>query len=72
MTGPTFALIGEAGPEAVIPLSKAGKAGIGGGMQIHMTNHFHGDIKTDTDIDTFSAKMGLKIQQAIMRGRRGV
>jgi hypothetical protein len=72
VTGPTFALIGEAGPEAVIPLSKASKAGIGGGIQIHMTNHFHGDIKTDADIESFSAKMGLKIQQAVMRGRRGV
>lgn len=71
VTGPTFALIGEAGPEAVIPLGKAGKMGIGGGIQIHMTNHFHGDIKTDTDIEAFSAKMGLKIQQAVMRGRRG-
>ena len=53
------------------PSAKWGKAGMGGGMQIHMTNHFHGDIKTDADIETFSAKMGLKIQQAIMRGRRG-
>jgi phage-related minor tail protein len=31
VTGPTVALIGEAGPEAVVPLSKAGQYGFGGG-----------------------------------------
>jgi SLT domain-containing protein len=30
VTSPTFALIGESGPEAVIPLSKAGGLGMGG------------------------------------------
>jgi hypothetical protein len=34
VTSPTFALIGEAGPEAVIPLSKMG--GMGGGMIINV------------------------------------
>ena len=34
VTSPTFALIGEAGPEAVIPLSKMG--GMGGGMTIYV------------------------------------
>jgi phage-related minor tail protein len=32
VTGPTLALIGEAGPEAVIPLDRAG--GMGGGINI--------------------------------------
>ncbi len=32
VTGPTLALIGEAGPEAVVPLDRAG--GIGGGMNV--------------------------------------
>jgi hypothetical protein len=30
VTGPTLAMIGEAGPEAVVPLSKAGQYGMGG------------------------------------------
>jgi hypothetical protein len=34
VTGPTLALIGEAGPEAVIPLDRAG--GLGGGNTIHV------------------------------------
>jgi hypothetical protein len=34
VTSPTFALIGEAGPEAVIPLSKMG--GLGGGVTINV------------------------------------
>jgi len=32
VTGPTLALIGEAGPEAVVPLDRAG--GMGGGMNV--------------------------------------
>lgn len=35
VTSPTLAMVGEAGPEAIIPLS-----GMGGGAQI-ITNHFH-------------------------------
>jgi SLT domain-containing protein len=34
VTSPTFALIGEAGPEAVIPLDKMG--GMGGGVTINV------------------------------------
>jgi hypothetical protein len=30
VTGPTLAMIGEAGPEAVVPLSRAGEFGMGG------------------------------------------
>ncbi len=37
VTKPTFALIGEAGPEAVIPLS-----GVGGGGSVNVTQNFHG------------------------------
>jgi hypothetical protein len=33
VTGPTLALIGERGPEAVVPLS-SGNSGFGGGMNI--------------------------------------
>jgi phage-related protein len=37
VTGPTFAMIGEAGPEAVIPLSSRGLAGAGGFGNINIT-----------------------------------
>ena len=40
MTGPTLARIGEAGPEAVVPLDKLGKSGLGGGLTII----FQGDV----------------------------
>jgi hypothetical protein len=32
--GPTLAMIGEKGPEAVIPLNRMGEFGMGGGMNI--------------------------------------
>ena len=35
VTGPTLALIGEAGPEAVVPLSQMGK--MGGGVTVNVT-----------------------------------
>ena len=34
VTGPTLAMIGEAGPEAVVPLSRAGEFGMGGGSNV--------------------------------------
>jgi hypothetical protein len=37
VTGPTLAMIGEAGPEAVVPLSRAGEFGMGGGGSIYLT-----------------------------------
>ncbi len=40
VTGPTFALIGEAGPEAVIPLSRAG--GFGDRRPTHVHVHLNG------------------------------
>ena len=36
VTRPTLALIGEAGPEAVIPLNRAGASGLGGGVTINV------------------------------------
>ena len=35
VTKPTIAMIGEAGPEAVIPLSRLGMGG-GGGVEVHI------------------------------------
>jgi hypothetical protein len=38
VTRPTLAVVGEAGPEAVIPLNRAGSMGMGGGgMTINIT-----------------------------------
>jgi len=45
VTKPTLALIGEAGPEAVVPLSGAG-GGIGGNVIIHV----HGSIMGEEDV----------------------
>ena len=36
VTGPTLALIGEKGPEAVVPLNKMGEMGGGGNVTIHV------------------------------------
>ncbi len=40
VTSPSFATIAETEPEAVIPLSRLGAAGIGGGMVINMSGTF--------------------------------
>lgn len=37
VTRPTFAMIGEAGPEAVIPLSRGASYGVGGGSTVNIT-----------------------------------
>lgn len=55
VTQPTFALIGEAGPEAVIPLNASGRngardAGItGGGQAMNITINFTGPVMGDRD-----------------------
>ena len=46
VTSPTMALIGEAGPEAVIPLSRGG--GFGGGITINITNA--GSVIAEADL----------------------
>ena len=46
VTGPTLALIGEAGPEAVVPLSQMGNMGNGGGVTINVT----GGLSTSAEI----------------------
>ena len=46
VTGPTLALIGEAGPEAVVPLSQMGNMGNGGGVTINVT----GGLATSAEI----------------------
>jgi len=44
VTGPTLAMIGEAGPEAVVPLSKMG--GMGGGITVNV----NGGLSTSAEI----------------------
>jgi len=58
VTGPTMALIGEAGPEAVIPLGK------GAGMGDIIFNHY-GDIKTDMDVQLLKKDLAETIEGAV-------
>jgi hypothetical protein len=46
VTGPTLAMIGEAGPEAVIPLSQMGNMSGGGGVTINVA----GGLSTSAEI----------------------
>ena len=62
VTGPTLAMIGEAGPEAVIPLSR-GRAAMGGlGGDIHI--HFDGNnIIDEISMNRFTRKIIDSIQR---------
>jgi hypothetical protein len=61
VTGPTLAMIGEGnGPEAVIPLSRMGEFGMGGGMNITVQA---GLISTPDQI-------GMEIIAAIQKAQR--
>jgi len=69
---PTQALIGERGPEAVIPLNKLGSFG---GLQpapvyVKQTNYFYGNISNVGDLDEISAHLAKRTTQMIERGRR--
>jgi hypothetical protein len=70
VTKPTLALIGEAGPEAVVPLRGAGRtgglafAGAGMGGQFRITNNFYGDIRSDKDIEKISRAVADQIKRA--------
>lgn len=68
---PTQALIGEAGPEAVIPLNKLS----GGFMQpapvyVKQSNYFYGDINNSGDLDEISERLARRTVRMIERGRR--
>jgi len=70
VTKPTLALIGEAGPEAVVPLRGAGRtgglafAGAGMGGQFRITNNFYGDIRSEKDIEKISRAVADQIKRA--------
>jgi hypothetical protein len=57
VTGPTNALIGEAGPEAVIPLSGANSMGMG-------SNYY---ITVNAGIGTSGSQVGREIVDAIKK-----
>jgi len=60
--GPTLAMVGEAGPEAIIPLSKMGQ--VGGGSNI--TINLNGDFYTTTEIaETFGNELARIIKNQL-------
>jgi len=71
VTQPTRALIGERGPEAVIPLNKLqpALALAGGGFILKQNNYFYGDINNAGDLDEISRRLAEKTRRAIERGR---
>ena len=66
VTAPTLALIGEAGDEAVIPLSKMGDMFSGGG-QVNAVQNIYGDINTGADSDDLFSDFS----SLVMSGLRG-
>ena len=68
--GPTRALIGEAGPELVIPLSKLQPAFAGGGGGFTQNVYFYGDINNSGDIDEISKRLSKKVERMYERGRK--
>ena len=55
VTRPTIAMIGEAGPEAVIPL---GRGGGGGGGNYYTTINISATLKDEVDIDMLKRRIG--------------
>ena len=63
VTGPTLGLVGEAGPEAIIPLSQLGSTG--GGVVINL----QGDFYTSTEVaETFGNELARIIKNQINLG----
>ena len=63
VTGPTLGLVGEAGPEAIIPLSQLG--GMGGGLTINL----NGDFYTSTEVaEEFGNELARIIKNQINLG----
>lgn len=70
VTGPTFALVGEAGPEAIIPLSAfaggnslaGGGFGGGGGINITVTGN---NISSQVDIRNMAQQVGAEIVRVL-------
>lgn len=60
VTGPTLGLVGEAGPEAIIPLSKMGSMGLGGGHNIHIEINYP-TIRSTEDIDALTEEISTRL-----------
>jgi len=69
---PTLAMIGERGPEAVIPLDRPGALAMAGavGPSVNVRAYFYGDIHGMQDIDAISKRLAERTVQAISKGRR--
>jgi len=68
VNSPTLALIGESGPEAVVPLSRSGAAGLGSTQ--HITNHITlqiGNISNEVDLDKVPEKVSEGIAEFYRR-----
>lgn len=65
VTGPTLAMIGEAGPEAVIPLSGS-NAGMGMGSTFNITINA-GGMTDRTDKRQFARQISNEIQKELAR-----
>jgi phage-related protein len=70
VTRPTMAVIGEAGPEAVIPLSRAGGAGLGGDIHIHLEGAIIADERQFKDMVRRSTNELLAVGAITKRGAR--
>lgn len=65
VTSPTIALIGEAGPEAVVPLGRGRGRGFGGGGDVHI--HLHGGVLVGTPMENARA-LATMMQRAKAQG----
>ena len=67
---PTIAEIGEAGPEAVIPLNKLGKFGMQSPvMNLKMSVYNYGDINNVGDLDDIADQLSKRVTRQLQRGR---
>jgi len=69
VTRPTLAVVGERGPEAIIPLNQYGRAIGAGAGGVSMTVNFYGDINNAGDLDEISSRLADKLNQVIKGGR---
>ena len=69
---PTYAMLGEEGPELVLPLRdlKPALAMAGGGVTVRQSNYFYGNISNAGDLDEISRRLAERTVQAISKGRR--
>ena len=68
---PQLAMVGEAGPEFIIPKKdlNAFLSSMGGGITLKQSVVFNGNISSNLDIEAISRKLAERTLQAIQRGR---